>query len=147
MTTKTVRPANAGAITRTLANAGLLKSVFTRSSMVRGYGSASEGVTSEQLMEGTRRRVQRGTYADHSPRMVWESNNRPTGYVEVTYNLGSYARVSGDEALAKQRTMLTTAQAVLRDKGFEVSDIKHRGTGRLVFTVCRKDADGNVVRA
>ena len=142
-----VRPANAGAITRMLVKAGYRRSEFHRSGMVRGYGHSTEGFRSEQGLTYTTRRVQRGTYADRSPRYVTERTGHPTGKVYVDYVLGSYYGGKTEDSLAKQREMLDKAAALLREKGFVVDEPEHKGTGRLVIVVYRTNEAGEVVKS
>lgn len=141
----TPKPANAGAITRTLVAAGFRKAEYHASGMVRGYGTWSPGVKSEAIVEHGRRRVQQGTYRDGSPRFGWQQNNTPTGKVAVDYVLSrSWDSKPAEERRAEEREQLAKAAEILQAKGYRTVE-EERGSSRRVLVVWREDADGNVV--
>lgn len=143
-----IRPANAGAVTRTLVAAGFRRGEEHKAArgVVRGgWSTFTEGITSTQDMTPKRRRVLAGRYADGSPREVWENTNTPTGYVHVDYQFGSHNRLDQADRNAKIADVLGRAAEVLRTKGFEVETTANEFSGQPYLIVCRKDADGNVV--
>lgn len=144
--TKTVRPANAGAITRALVAAGFRKAEYHPSGMVRGYGTWTPGVKSEGIVKRQRVRRRAGIYRDGSPKYRWYDNSQPTGYVHVENVHGRSAdRLSNEERNARGAETLGRAAEVLRSKGYEVEVAVYDSSGETYLSVCRKDADGDVV--
>jgi hypothetical protein len=149
-TAKVLRPANAGAITRSLVSAGFVKGEERKASrgVVRGgWSTFTEGVVSEQVVTFGRRRVQRGTHRDGSPRMMWVMDNTPTGFVKVRYQFSRASdSLSAAERHAKALRVLTAAAEHLTAKGFAV-EVTETDTPNPepLLRVCRYDADNNVV--
>lgn len=147
---KALRPANAGAITRSLVSAGFAKSDEHKAArgVVRGgWSTFTEGLVSEQVLNIGRRRVQRGTYRDGSARMVWVMDNTPTGYVKVTYRFSRASdNLSPAERHDRAHKVLTAAAEHLTAKGFTVEVTQTSTTHPEPFLrICRRDADANVV--
>jgi hypothetical protein len=146
-TTKDTRPkpANAGAITRILVKAGMDKGARHTTS-VPGYHTFTRGVVSSQQMKYGFTKVRSGTYADGSPRYTNVSNNEPTGYVTVEWQLGDWARERSavDRATATVEQMRKAA-AILRDKGYQVRENIVASSAEMTLSVWREDVDGQVV--
>lgn len=118
--TKSIRPANAGAITRSLVAAGFRRGEEHKASrgMVRGgWSTFTEGITSTQAMKHGRQQVRQGSYRDGTPRYGWLTNNTPTGYVVVEYQFGSWDKRGQAERNAKAAEVLDRAAEHLRDQG------------------------------
>ena len=149
-TPEPVKPANAGAVTRTLVAAGFRKGEEHKAArgVVRGgWSTFTEGITSTQDMKFGRRRVRQGTYRDGSPRYTWQMNNTPTGRVHVEYQFRSHDQRSLDEQAEKAIEVLTRAADVLRTRGFQTEMGTRGGTSQIPrLTVWREDADGEIVR-
>lgn len=140
------KPASAVSISRLLKARGLTRSEENRSGMVRGWVTTTRGFRVEAVMETGHRRVRHGAYADGSPRYVYRSDNRPTGVVEVTWQVGETGRsMDFDQAAAKMQDGLDSVTAILLEQGYRIERLT-RGEAKVPYLlVSRRDAQDNII--
>lgn len=128
--------ARAASVTRALTSAGLKRSEFLRSGMVKGWGTVTEGFQSEQEMIRNNKRVRRGTYKDGRTRYAYVTDNKPTGRVIVHYHLNSdtHRNLPDKERQGRISKALSEAQKVLKERGYVIETMHMGLTGVIIVT-------------